>query len=93
MAVILTIYRPLEDILSAHTFDEMMYADDIQLYIFMRKVYHVNALENLTLYLDDIMSWNLRNNLNCTVSKTEIIHFSSQFSPVELVASITVGDH
>ena len=34
MAVILTIYRPLEDILSAHTFDEMMYADDTQLYIF-----------------------------------------------------------
>ena len=93
MAVILTIYRPLEDILSAHTFDEMMYADDTQLYIFMRKVCHVNALENRTLCLDDITSWNLNNNLDCTVSKTEIIHFSLQFSLVELIASITVGDH
>lgn len=84
---------PLENIISAHTFDEMMYADDTQLYIFMRKVCHVNALENRTLCLDDITSWNLNNNLDCTVSKTEIIHFSLQFSPVELIASITVGDH
>ena len=59
----------------------------------MRKVYHVNALENLTLCLDDNTSWNLCNNLNCTVSRTEIIHFSLQFSPVELIAPITVGDH
>ena len=31
--------------------------------------------------VDDIMSWNLCNMFKCNPSKTEIIHFSSRFSP------------
>ena len=84
---------PLEDIISAHGLDAMMYADDTQLYIFMRKGNRVVALENLSLCLDDIMSWNLCNMLKCNPSKTEIIHFSSRFSPPEPIASIKVGHH
>ena len=84
---------PLEDIISAHGLDAMMYADDTQLYIFMRKGNRVVALENLSLYLNDIMSWNLWNMLKCKSSKTEIIHFSSRFSPPEPIASIKVGHH
>ena len=71
----------------------MMYADDTQLYIFMRKGNRVVALENLSLCLDDIMSWNLCNILKCNSSKTEIIHFCSRFSPPEPIASIKVGHH
>lgn len=84
---------PLEDIISAHGLDAMMYADDTQLYIFMRKGNRVAALENLSLCLDDIMSWNLCNMLKCNPFKTEIIHFSSRFSRAELILSIKVGDH
>ena len=39
------------------------------------------------------MSWNLCNMLKCNPSKTEIIHFSSRFSPPEPIASIKVGHH
>ena len=39
------------------------------------------------------MSSNLSNLLKCNPSKTEIIHFSSCFSPPEPIASIKVGDH
>jgi len=49
----------------------MMYADDTRLYICMRKGNHVVALENLSLCLDDIMSWNFCNMLKCNLSKTE----------------------
>ena len=82
---------PLEDIISAHGLDAMMYADDTQPY--MRKGNRVVALENLSLCLDDIMSWNLCNMLKCNPSKTEIIHFSSRFSPPEPIALIKVGHH
>ena len=51
----------------------MMYADDTQLYIFMRQGDSAIRLENLGLYLDDIMFWNLSNMLKCNPSKTEII--------------------
>ena len=57
---------PLLKISSPHTpyFDAMMYADDIQLYIFIRNGNRAVALENLSSCLDDIMSWNL-----CSVLK------------------------
>ena len=71
---------PLKDIISAHGLNAMMYADDTQLYICMRKGNCVVALENLSLRLDDIMSWNLCNMLKCNPSKTKIIHFSSFFT-------------
>lgn len=47
---------PLEDIISAHGFDAMMYVDDIQLYLFMCNGNLAVAVENLSLCLDDIMS-------------------------------------
>jgi len=49
---------PLEHIISAHGLDAIMYADDTQLYIFMRKGNSVAAFENLRLCLNDIKSWN-----------------------------------
>ena len=71
----------------------MMYADDTQLYIFMRNGNLAVALENLSLCLDGIMSWNLGNMLECNPSKTQTTHFSSRFSPAEPISSIKVGDH
>ena len=59
----------------------------------MRKGNRVVALENLSLCLDDVMSWILCNMLKCNPSKTQIIHFSSRVSPSEPIASIKVGHH
>lgn len=47
---------PFEDIISAHRFDAMMYADDTQHYIFVRNGNWAVALENPNLCLGDIMS-------------------------------------
>ena len=75
---------PLEHIISAHGFDAMIYANDTHPYIFfMREGNRAVALENLSLRLDNIMSWNLRNMLKFNPSKTEIIQFSSRFSPAK----------
>ena len=70
----------------------MMYADNTQLYIFLRKGNRVVALENLSLCLADITSWNLCNMLKYNPSETEIIHFSSRFSPAEPIVWIKVVD-
>ena len=50
----------------------------------------VAALENLNLCLGDIKNWNLSNMLKWNRSKTEIIHFSSHFSPAESIVSINL---
>ena len=84
---------PWWDIISAHGLDAMIYADDTQLLIFMRIWNRAVALENLGLFSDDIMSWNLCSMLKCRPSKTEMFHFFSHFSPAEPIASIKVGYH
>ena len=43
--------------------------------------HHGNLLENRP------MLWNLCNMLKCNLSKTEIINFSSRFSPAEPIGS------
>ena len=65
---------PLLKIWSLHTISTqwMMYADDTQLYIFVRTGNRAVSLENLSLCLDDIMSWNLCNMLKYNPSKTEL---------------------
>ena len=83
---------PLEDVIMAHGLNAMMYADDSKLYIIMRQSYRTTALEDLTLCIQDIMSWNVSNMLKCNPKKTEIIHFSSRFSPTNPIPSIKVGD-
>ena len=68
----------------------MTYADDFQLYIIMRQSNRATALQDLTLCIQVIMSCS--HMLKCNPRKTEIIHFSSLFSPAEPVPSIKVGD-
>lgn len=62
---------PLENIISAHGFDAMIYADNTQLCIFMRKGKRVVDLENLSLCLDDNMRGTLCNVVKCNPSKTD----------------------
>ena len=58
----------------------------------MRQSNRATALKDLTLCIQDIMSWNVFNMLKWNPNKTEIIHFSSHFSPAKPVPSIKVGD-
>ena len=91
--VLFSLYiSPLEDVIMVHGLNAMMYADDSQLYIIMRQSYRATALEDLTLCFQEIMSWNVSNMLKCNPKKTEIIHFSSRFSPANPIPSINVGD-
>ena len=91
--VLFSLYiSPLEDVIMAHGLNAMMYADDSQLNIIMRQSYRATALEDLTLCIQDIMSWNVSNMLKCNPKKTEIIHFSSRFSLANPIPSIKVGD-
>ena len=91
--VLFSLYiSPLEDVIMAHGLNAMMYADDSQLYIIMRQSYRATALEDLTLCIQDIMSWNVSNMLKCNPKKTEIIQFSLRFSPANPIPSIKIGD-
>ena len=91
--VLFSLYiAPLEDVIMAHGLNAMMYADDSQLYIIMRQSYRATALEDLTLCIQDIMSWNVSTILKCNPKKTDIIHFSSRFSLANPIPSIKVGD-
>jgi len=82
---------PWEDVITAHVLNATMYADD-SLYIIMRQSNRATALKDLTLCIQDIMSWSVFNMLKCNPKKTAIIHSSSHFSPAEPIPSIKVGD-
>ena len=68
-------YAPLEDVI-----DMMMYADDSQLYIILKRSNRSVGLEQLELCVDDVIHWNTQNSLKCTPTKTEVIHFYSRFT-------------
>ena len=86
----------LEDVINlAHSLNALMYANKSQLNsIIMRKQSCYSITWSYAL-CPDIMSWNVSNMLKCTCNpkKTEIIHFSSRFSPADSVATIKVGDY
>ena len=91
--VLLSLYiSPLENVIMAHRLNSMTYANDFQLYIIKRQSNCATALKDLTLCIQDIMSWNVSNMLKCKPKKTEMTHFSLHFSPAEPVPSIKVAD-
>ena len=58
-------YGPLEDVIRAHGIDTMMYADDCQLYIIIKRSTGRVALDQLELCIDDVLRWNTQNGLKC----------------------------
>ena len=62
---------------------QMMYADDSQLYIIVRQSNRATALKDLTLCIEDFMSWNVSNMLKCNPKKTDpsqSLHQSSRMT-------------
>ena len=87
--VLFSLYiSPLEDVIMARCLNAMMCAHDSQLYNIIRQN---NRTGSYVLY-QDILSSNVSNMLKCNPKKTEIIHFSSPFSPAEPVSSIKNRD-
>ena len=84
-------YGPLEDVIRAHGIDTMMYADDCQLYIIIKRSNRRVALDQLELCIDDVLRWNTQNGLKCNPSKTEVIHFYSRYMPSDSISHLRVG--
>ena len=64
-------FAPLEDLIVAHGFDTMIYADDSQLYMAINTSNRSLMLSKLELCTRDILSWCTSNILSCNPTKTE----------------------
>ena len=84
-------YGPLEDVIRAHGIDTMMYADDCQLYIIMKRSNGRVALDQLELCIDDVLRWNTQNGLKCNPTKTEVVYFYSRYMPSDSISHLRVG--
>ena len=84
-------YAPLEDVITAHGIDAMMYADDSQLYVTLKRSNRAVGLEHLEQCIDKVIEWNTQNGLKCNPTKTEVIHFYSRFTPSDSISHIRVG--
>ena len=86
-------FGPLQYVIKSHGLECMMYADDSQLYITINPACRQSALINLEQCINDIQSFLIINKLTCNPSKTEVVHFSSRFSRLAPITTITFGNH
>ena len=84
-------FAPLEDLIVAHGFDPMMYADDTQLYVAINTSNRSLMLSKLELCTRDILSWCTSNMLSCNPTKTKIAHFMSQFKQYVPIPGIFIN--
>ena len=70
----------------------MMYADDSQLYIIVKRSNRSVGLEQLELCVDDVLHWNIQNSVTCNPTKTEVIHFYSGFTQTDSISQLRVGN-
>ena len=82
---------PVEDIILAHGFSTMMYADDTQLYVTIKPTEKNQMVSKLELCLQDIRIWMKDNQLVLNDDKMEVLHVSSRFKPSQELAPITSG--
>ena len=78
-------FLPIADIQYA------MYADDTQLYVVMSPNNHDECLQKLSKCISNIMAWSSSNKLKLNQSKTEILHFTSQFRNSSPLPSLNVA--
>ena len=69
----------------------MMYADDCQLYIIIKRSNRRVALDQIELCIDDVLRWNTQNGLKCNPTKTEVIHFYSRYMLSDSISHLRVG--
>lgn len=84
---------PIEDVICAHGLQPMMYADDTQVYLVVKRSDPIPSLVKIENCVKDLISWMMNNKLVCNSSKTEVIHFSSRHLPSQPIQSITIDDN
>ena len=72
---------PIEDILTAHGSDGIIYADDTQFYISIQPPKREKFLNCLEDCINDVCSWFTANKLMCNSTKSNFIYFYSKFKP------------
>ena len=83
---------PIQDIIHAHDFSSMMYADDTQLYISVKSGEANLIIQKLEICLQAIRSWMDDNFLFLNDSKMEILHLSSHFRHVKELPPISINN-
>ena len=72
---------PISKIIEAHGLGSMLYADDTQIYLSFNPRDQQQAITKLNNCISDIVAWAKKNMLKINAQKTEVMHFSSRFSP------------
>ena len=86
-------FAPLENVVQAHGFNVMTYADDTQLYVSLGSSDDRPAvLSKFEACVKDILIWCTSNGLACNPDKTEVIHLRSCFHSITL-PDIDVGGY
>ena len=81
---------PLEEIITSHGCETMIFADDTQLYITCDSA---DSVTNIQSCIDQIRHWMCANFLSLNDSKTEVVCFSSKFNRNEpFVSNIKIGE-
>ena len=84
---------PLEDVITSHGLDFMMYADDSDLYIAVNPCGRQSAISNLEHCISDVLTFFSDNKLVCNPTKTEVIHLYSRFSNLTPIPGINISHH
>ena len=79
---------PIQDIIQAHGFSTMIYADDTQLYVSMKVSQRDQVMEKLESCLQDVRDWMHSNQIILNDNKMEILHVSSNFRPCKDLSPI-----
>ena len=79
---------PVQDLIHAHGFFTMIYADDTQLYISMKSSNRDQMMEKLDTCLKEVRSWMGCNHLVLNDNKMEVLHVASQFKPCKELSPI-----
>ena len=84
---------PIHHIIKSHGLEDMMYADDVQIYLSFDPCDRDTAISRINACVSDIRSWSTRNMLALNESKTEVLHLHSKFVkyPVPSI-TVTVGE-
>ena len=87
-------FAPLEDVIISHDLHCMMFADDMQLYVFVNPVEDRSVMvSKLERCVVDIFVWCTKNGLACNSDKIGVIHLSSRFARnCEVILELRFGE-
>ena len=88
-----TLYTgPLEDIITSHGVQSLIYADDTQLYVTLDSSDRNAQITKLEECVCAVKKWTTANKLLLNENKTEVIYFTSRFTrDITPVTSLTIG--